>query len=70
MVDAVDRAAELIKNREEDYLAALKRLAKPKYPYREGEADFHCHECNVVVPAARRKVTGSELCIDCKEDLE
>ncbi len=70
MGDIVDRANDLVDAFTNRSLDAQRHSARSKYPYVEGETAFHCHECNTVIPQLRRQVTGSELCIDCKQDLD
>ncbi len=70
MGDIVDRANDLVDAFTNRSLDAQRQSARSKHPYVEGEPAFHCHECTVVIPQLRRQVTGSELCIECKQDLD
>ena len=45
------------------------QLARSRLP--EGESFIKCEECEIEIPAARRKaVPGVRLCIQCQEELE
>ena len=45
------------------------QLARSRLP--EGESFIKCEECEIEIPAARRKaVPGVRLCIKCQEELE
>lgn len=70
MADLIDKANELVERIPEEALAEHKLLNKPKFPYVKNEEPFECIECGEIIPALRRKVTQSELCIDCKNDLD
>ena len=65
--EANDVAADFVEKSLREHKAAI--LYK-KFPYKEDEGDFHCHECGVVIPHIRRKLTSSEYCINCREDLD
>lgn len=70
MSDIVDSANDLTELFNESSLEEHKRATKHKYPYNNTEGDFHCHECGEIIPVARRELTGSELCIECKTDMD
>lgn len=71
MADIIDQANDVAANFVENSIREHKNATSNyKYPYVEGEADFHCHECNEVIPPLRRKLTSSEYCIECKEYLD
>ena len=45
------------------------QLARSRLP--EGQSLIKCEECEIEIPAARRKaVPGVRLCIQCQEELE
>ena len=70
MSDIVDRANDLVESFTQQSLEEHREATKQKYPYVKGEKDFECRECGVIIPVARRELTGSEFCIDCKNDMD
>ena len=45
------------------------QLAKSRLP--DGEGSTHCDECEVAIPAARRKaMPGVRFCVACQSELE
>jgi phage/conjugal plasmid C-4 type zinc finger TraR family protein len=70
MSDIIDRANDLAQKFQDKSLAEHKEKTRHKYPYDINEGDFDCYECGEIIPVARRQLTGSELCIDCKSDLD
>lgn len=71
MADIIDQAndiaADFVEKSLQEHKAAV---SYKKFPYKEDEGDFHCRECGELVPPMRRKVTSSEYCINCQEDLD
>ena len=70
MADIIDNANDIAAEFLEKSLQEHKALVKHKHPYREGEGDYECHECEVIIPPTRRELTGSQYCTDCQEDLD
>ena len=70
MSDIIDKANDIAAEFLEKSLEAHKASVKHTHPYKEGEEDFECYECGEIIPIIRRQLTGSEYCIDCKEDLD
>jgi len=68
--DIIDRANDLVEIFNQKSLDEHKEATKHPFPYSETEGDFDCHECGVVIPVARRKLTGSQYCVECKEDMD
>ena len=45
------------------------KLARSRLP--GGEGLTHCHECEAIIPDARRKaIPGVRLCVRCQSELE
>ena len=70
MADIIDTANDIAAEFLEKSLREHKATVAHTHPYIEGESEFECYECGIVIPIARRKLTGSEYCIDCREDLD
>jgi len=70
MADIIDKANDVAAEFLEKSLHEHKASVVHKFPYTENEDEFECYECGIVIPVLRRQLTGSEYCIDCKEDLD
>ena len=62
--DPLDAASELETAEREAQINAAR--LKPDLAFVEGENEYECSECGEIIPTARRKATGSLLCVDCK----
>lgn len=70
MSDIIDKANDVAAEFIEKSLESHKESVKHTHPYVEGEEAFECYECGEIIPVIRRQLTGSEFCINCREDLD